>query len=92
MRIHQSKSDLFSVPLTQTSMEQGNWVVEYHPQTTVADGSPIELDIMGSREDYIYFANTALYVKAEETKTNGQNLDDDAAVGPMNLVLHSLFS
>ena len=86
-----SELDLFSVPPTQTSMEQGNWV-EYHPLTTVTDGSPIEFDITGSGEDYIDFANTALYVKAKVTKINGQDLDDDAAVGPVNLFLHSLFS
>jgi len=40
-------------------MEQGNWV-EYHPLTTVTNGSPIEFDITGSGEDYIDFANTAL--------------------------------
>jgi len=30
-------------------------------------------------------------VKVTVTKTNGQDLDDDAAVGPVNLFLHSLF-
>ena len=69
-------------------MEQGNWV-EYHPLSTVTDRSPIEFDITGSGEDYIDFANTALYVKAKVTKINGQDLDDDAAVGPVNLFLHS---
>ena len=38
-----SELDLFSVPPTQTSMEHGSWV-EYHPVTTVTDGSPIEFD------------------------------------------------
>ena len=33
-----------------------------------------------------------MYVKAKVTKINGQDLDDDAAVGPVNLFLHSLFS
>ena len=44
--------DLFSVPPTQTSMEQGSWI-EYHPLTTVADGSPIEFHVGASGEDYI---------------------------------------
>jgi len=86
-----SELDLFSVPPTQTSMEQGNWV-EYHPLTTLTDGSPIEFDITGSGEDYVDFANTALYVKAKITAANGDDLADDAAVGPVNLFLHSLFS
>jgi len=86
-----SELDLFSVPPTQTSMEQGSWV-EYHPLTTVSDGSPIEFDISGSGEDYIDFANTMLYVKAKLTAADGTALADDAAVGPVNLFLHSLFS
>ena len=86
-----SELDLFSVPPTQTSMEQGSWV-EYHPLTTVTDGSPIEFDIIGSGEDYVDFANTVLYVKAKLTQNNGNNLADDAAVCPVNLFLHSLFA
>ena len=86
-----SELDLFSVPPTQTSMEQGSWV-EYHPMTTVTDGSPIEFDISGTGEDYIDFANTMLYVKAKVTQNNGDDLAADAAVGPVNLFLHSLFS
>jgi len=85
-----SELDLFSVPPTQTSMEQGSWV-EYHPMTTVADGSPIEFDISGTGEDYIDFGNTILYVKAKVTALDGTNLPADAAFGPVNLFLHSLF-
>ena len=33
-----------------------------------------------------------LYVKAKVTQNNGDDLADDAAVGPVNLFLHSLFS
>ena len=86
-----SELDLFSVPPTQTSMEQGTWV-EYHPLTTVAGDSPIEFDISGSGDDYIDFANTMLYVRAKVTRANGDNLAADAAIAPVNLFLHSLFS
>jgi len=86
-----SELDLFSVPPTQTSMEQGSWV-EYHPLTTVADGSPIEFDVSGTGEDYVDFANTMLYVRAKVTRMNGENLAVDAAVAPVNLFIHSLFS
>ena len=55
--------DLFSIPPTQTSVENVNWI-EYHPLTTVGDGSPIEVDIAGNGEDYIDLANTMLYVQA----------------------------
>ena len=86
-----SELDLFSVPPTQTSMKQGSWI-EYHPLTTVADGSPIELDVGASGEDYIDFANTMLYVKAKITRASGTNLAVDSPIGPSNLFLHSLFS
>jgi len=69
--------DLFSVPPTQTSVEHDNWI-EYHPLTTVFDGTPIEFEINGTGEDYIDLANSILYVQA---------LD---AAGPTNLFLHSL--
>jgi len=83
--------DLFAVPPTQTSMESGNWI-EYHPLTSVADGSPIEFEISGTDEDYIDFGNSLLYVKAKITRADGTNLADDANTGPVNLFLHSLFS
>ena len=40
-----SELDLFSVPPTQTSMEQGSWV-ENHPLTAVRDGGPIEFEMI----------------------------------------------
>ena len=46
--------------------------------------------ITGSGEDYIDFANSVLYVKANITANNGGNLAADAEMGPMNLFLHSL--
>jgi len=86
-----SELDLFSVPPTQTSMEHGSWV-EYHPLTTVTDGSFIEFDVSGSEDDYVDFANTMLHVKAKVTHGNYTDLAADSVVGPVNLFLHSLFS
>jgi len=85
-----SELDLFFVPPTQTSMEQGSWV-EYHPLTMVSDGWSIEFDVSGTGDDYIDFANTMLYVKAKVTQDNGNNLAANAEVGLVNLFLHSLF-
>jgi len=86
-----SELDLFTVPPTQTAMEHGSWV-EYHPLTTIGDGSPIEFDVSGTGDDYIDFANTLLHVKAKITLANGNDLAAAAVVGPTNLFLHSLFS
>ena len=86
-----SELDLFSVPPTQTSVENGTWV-EYHPITTLTENSPIEFDIPSSGEDYVDFANSYLHVKAKIVKGNGENLAADDVVAPTNLWLHSLFS
>ena len=59
-----------------------------NPKDTLDDGSSIEISVSGSGQDYLDAANTHLYVKAEIT----QALANDAAVGPINLFLHSLFS
>ena len=85
-----SELDLFSVPPTQTSIENGNWI-EYHPLNTVGDGSPIEFDINGTGEDYIDLANTMLLVRAKIIRPNGTNIANDTPVGPANLWIHSLF-
>jgi len=49
---HSCECIKFSIPPTQTSMENGNWI-EYHPLITVGDGSPMEFDIAGNDENYI---------------------------------------
>lgn len=86
-----SELDLFSIPPTQTSIESGGWV-EYNPISSIADGVPIEFVIGGSGQDYIDLANTQLYVRVEIVRGNNQAIDNQQHVGPINLLLHSLFS
>ena len=86
-----SELDLFSVPPTQTSIESGGWV-EYNPISSITDTTPIEFSVSGSGQDYIDLANTQLYVRAKITLANGANITDAQHVGPVNLLLHSLFS
>jgi len=86
-----SELDLFTIPLTQTSMERSGYV-EYNAISNIADATPIEFDIGGSAQEYIDLANTQLYVKAKIVAANGNNLAADAGVGPVNNLLHSLFS
>ena len=86
-----SELDIFSLPMTQTSMECGGYV-EYNPISSIGDGTPIEFDINGSGQDYIDLANTQIYVKAKIVTANGGNIADDAGVGPINNFLHSLFT
>jgi hypothetical protein len=86
-----SELDLFSVPPTQTSIESGSFV-EYRPVSSLTDGAPIEFDITASGDDYIDFANSLLHVKFNIERANGAVLDDAVTVGPVNNLLHSLFS
>ena len=82
---------LFSVPPTQVSVDSGMFV-EYHPISSLTDGAPIEFEVSSSGDDHIDFANSYLYVRAKITRANGNNLDNDDTVGPVNNFLHSLFS
>ena len=86
-----SELDIFSVPPTQTSIESGNYV-EYNPISSINDGSPIEFVISGSGQDYIDLANTQLYVKLDVRKADNTPIVAADQVGPINLLLHSLFS
>ena len=86
-----SELDLFTVPPTQTSIESGSYV-EYNAISSITDGTPIEFVISGNGQDYLDLANTQLYVKVDITKSDGTAINDTAQVGPVNLLLHSLFS
>jgi hypothetical protein len=86
-----SELDLFSVPPTQTSVECASFV-EYRPIASLADGAPIEFELTSSGDDYIDFANSYLNVKVKITRANGDDLEAADTVGPVNNLLHSLFS
>ena len=86
-----SELDLFTVPPAQTSVEHG-CTMDYHPVSTLTDNGPIEFNIPGSSEDYTDLTNTFLHLGMKITAADGANILDDAAIGPVNLLMHSLFS
>lgn len=86
-----SELDLFNILPTQTSIEGGSYM-EYNPISTLSDGAPIEFVISGSGQDYIDLANTQLYVKVQIRGADNAVIDNTARVGPVNLLLHSLFT
>jgi len=53
---------------------------------------PIEFDIRRTGEDYLVLINTIFYLQTEITKQDGNNLDANDPVSPVNLLLHSMFS
>ena len=86
-----SELDLFTVPMTQTSIESGSWM-EYNPVSAINDGAPIEFFVSGTGTDYMDLANTQLYVRVQILRADGTPIDNAHHVAPVNLLLHSIFS
>ena len=85
-----SELDLFDVPPTQTSVEDGYWH-QIGTVTAVNDGGPYVFNISGAGDDYVDLGNTNLYVKAQIVKNDGTDIAADAKAAPTNLWLHTLF-
>ena len=58
-----SQLDLFSVPPSQTSLEEGSFT-EYHPLSVLTSTGPIEFTISAENSNYIDLTNSFLYVRA----------------------------
>ena len=83
--------DLFTVHPTQTSIDSGIYT-KYNPISSIADSVPIEFNIKSGGVEYLDLANSIFYVKAKITKEGGGPLTGHDKVGPVNNLLHSLFS
>jgi len=66
-------------------------VVEHHPISSIQNRAPIDFDIPGSGKQYIDTSNIQLHVRAKIVRAAG-NINNDAAVAPVNLLLRSMFS
>ena len=86
-----SELDLFAVPPTQTSIEEGGWI-EHQPLTSLDSGGPIEFILPGTGDAYLDLANTYLLVRAKIVNGNGTDIGADTPVAPVNNWLNSLFS
>ena len=86
-----SELDLFAVPPTQTSIEDGRWV-EHQPLTSLDSVGPIEFVIPGTGDALLDLANTYLRIRAKVVRGVGTDLAADTPVAPVNNWLHSLFS
>jgi hypothetical protein len=83
--------DLFALPPTQLSIESAD-VVHYKPMVSLETDAPIEFCIPPSADEYTDLSQTFLLVKAHITDENGERIDAESAVGPINNFLYSLFS
>ena len=86
-----SQLDLFTVPPTQTSVVNGAWTEFFPVSSITSDTAPIEFNINGG-DEYLDMSSTILQVQVKVTNADGTILEDQDAVGPVNLLLQSLFS
>ena len=86
-----SELDIFSLPPTQTAVEQGQWV-EYNPVYTYSSSAPLEFIVTGSGDEYIDLQNTLLEIVGCVKESDGTPSTANTAAAPINNTIHSLFS
>ena len=88
-----SKSELhvLSVPPTMTAVQESQWI-EHFPIASLTNNAPIEFIIPPQTEHWTDLSQSYLYVKFKIVKADGQPLDADSNVAPVNNFLHSMFS
>ncbi|XP_012278358.2 uncharacterized protein F54H12.2-like [Orussus abietinus] len=90
-----SELSLFSLPPTQTTIDNSQWV-HYKPISSLSDDSPIEFDVPGHGDGYRDFAHTMLSARIALQPVNSdievKTLKDVENVGPINNLLHSMFN
>src|SRR6266487_1908255 len=93
---HKNELDCFSVPCTQTSIEDGIYI-EIRPLTSLTPNSPIiDFEIPGEGNQYLDPEKCYLRVKVRVVDGKGNILMDTSnkdrkKVSPVNNFLHSLF-
>ena len=85
-----SELDLFSLPLTQTSIEN-NAFLHCKPVSSLSNDSdsPLEFLVPSSTEHYIDLVHTMLRVTVQILPVDTEQ--ENAKVGPVNNFIHSLF-
>ena len=90
-----SELDLFSIPPTQTAIEEGAWdTILPHPN--LREGQTIRFDIPGTNSHYIDMSQTELHLKVSilnktATSETDKFISSTDQVGVVNNILHSLF-
>lgn len=86
-----SELDLFAVPPTQNSVEDGSMHC-YRPMAALSDTSPIEFIISGHGDEYIDLAHTALHLLVKIVPEKQREGASAAVIAPVNNWMHSIFS
>ena len=85
-----SELDLFARPPVQTSISSSRWV-EYTPKLNYDKGNtPIEVEVTGTKGEYIDLSNIFYYMRASIRK-NGVLLTDTDETGPINYLQSTMF-
>lgn len=85
--------DLFSVPLTKTSVLEGE-LHEVGPIRSPSGNAPIEFEIDGNTDHYVDLSNTMIHIQCKVKMQNGDSLSDtdsEIKITPVNNLLHTLF-
>lgn len=82
--------DLFENPPTSASVQEGLFI-EHNPVSALDDTSPIKFKVSGDSKYYLDLNASYFYLEVKITKQDGTDIDAGEAVGPVNLLAHSLF-
>jgi len=86
-----SELDLFSIPPTQTSIEEGVWDNIY-PQPNFQESAVLRFDIPGTNNHYLNLGETELHLKVSlRKKGTDAPMQATDKVGVVNNLLHSIF-
>lgn len=82
-----SELDLFSIPPTQTSIEQTRYK-EYYPISLTSSNAPLEFHIVGSDEEYLDLQQSYLQISASIQNADGSAITEttEAADVPKSVV------
>jgi hypothetical protein len=83
--------DMFALPTTQLSVEYSEKVV-FKPIASIENESPIEFSIPAAAEEYTDLSQTYLKLVVSIVDETGLKITDTDVVGPVNNLMHSLFS
>lgn len=91
--VQPSQLCLFDLPGYQTAVENVSYQ-KIRPISTISADSPIEFNIAAQNDlTYMDLKRSTMFVKVRITKNDGSKIDSsNNNVGPINLLLHSLFS
>ena len=85
-----AKAQLFKAGLSQSDVVHGTWE-KVNRVDAGAGSKTVKFEIKGTNQ-YIDLPNTQLELKLKLTKADGNNLDPDTEIAPVNLIGSTIFS